>query len=127
MAALEPRALGPLRGSHRAAAAQLGVIEPVDEVGGSHEEVQIEGPVLAVFEGAEAVEDEGLLGGGPGTQPLVEEQTVAAETLGLALDGAVGDADLSADLSVAGAADQAVEEAFEEPGVTEPVGGGEGL
>jgi hypothetical protein len=57
----------------------------------------------------------------------VEEQAVAAEALALALDGAVGDADLSADLSVAGAADQAVEEAFEELGVTEPVGGGEGL
>jgi len=80
-----------------------------------------------VFESPEAVEDEGFSGRRPGAELLVEEQAVTAEAFGLALEGAVGDAELAADLAQARAADEAMEEGFEEPGVSQPVGGREGL
>jgi len=80
-----------------------------------------------VFEGPEPVEDEGLSGRGPGPEVFVEEQTVAAEAFGLALQGAVGDTEFAADLAQTGAADEAMEEGFEELCVSQPIGGREGL
>jgi hypothetical protein len=57
----------------------------------------------------------------------MKEQTVSAEPLCLVLDRAVGDAELAADLSQAGAADEAMKEGFEQIRVSQPVVGGEGL
>ena len=53
--ALELRAPRPLARPQGAAAAQLGVVEAVDVVGDADQQVQVEGPVLAVLEGPEAV------------------------------------------------------------------------
>jgi hypothetical protein len=52
---------------------------------------------------------------------------VATEAFGLELQGSVRDTQLSADLSETGATDEAMEEGFQEVGVSEPIGGGEGL
>jgi hypothetical protein len=96
-------------------------------VGDPDEQVEIEGPVLAVLEGSKAVEDQRFLGGAPGSPLFMEEQTVSAETFGLALDGLVRDPELSADLTETGASDQAMEEGLEEVAASQPIGGGEGL
>ena len=63
----------PLRAAHPATAAQLGLPYPVYEVRGSDEQIQVEGPVLAVFEGPEAVENQGLVGRCLGARLLMEE------------------------------------------------------
>ena len=55
------------------------------------------------------------------------EQAVSAEALGLALECAVGDAELAADLSQTGATDQAMEQGSEQVRIPQPVAGGEGL
>lgn len=123
MTPLEKLAFLPLGRPHRAAPPQLGLTEAIDVVGRANEQVQIEGPVLAVLEGPEAVENEGLGGRFAGSQPLVEEQAVSAEALGLVLDGAVVDTELAADLAQARSADQTMKEPLEEVGVPEPVGG----
>jgi len=52
---------------------------------------------------------------------------VAAESLGVALHGSGGDAELSADLTKAGSSDQPMKDPLEEIRVAEPVGGREGL
>jgi hypothetical protein len=57
----------------------------------------------------------------------MEELTVAAEAFRLVLQRAVGDAELTADLAKTGTSDEAVEEGFQQIGISEPVGGGEGL
>jgi hypothetical protein len=80
-----------------------------------------------VLKGSKAVEDQRFVGGFLGTELFVEEQAVAAQTFGLVLQGAVCDAELSADLSQTGASHEAMEERFQEVGVAEPVGGGESL
>jgi len=52
---------------------------------GAHQEIQIEGPVLAVFEATEAVENEGLEGSRLGAKLFMEEKAVAAEAFRLVL------------------------------------------
>ena len=66
------------------AAAEFGVVEAVDIVGDANEELQVEGPVMAGLERAEAVEHDRFLGRG-WTQGLVEQQAVAAEALDVSL------------------------------------------
>jgi hypothetical protein len=88
-----------LPGRHRPGSAELGVVEGVDEVGAADEEVQVEGPVLGRLEGAQAIQNDRLSGTLARAQPLVEEETVAAEALDLALDGGVADAELEGDLA----------------------------
>jgi hypothetical protein len=109
-ARLERGPLALLTRPHRAATTQLRVVEAVDEVRVADEYVQVVGPVLAVLEGAQAVENEALAGGAPRAQRLVEEKAVASEAIGLALDRAVGDAELARDLAQPGAAQEAVED-----------------
>ena len=128
MGGLEQGPLPALVRGHAATAAQLGVLEAIAVVRGAHEKVDLEGPVLAVLEGVEAIEDESLVGGPSGSEPLVEEQTVAAEPLGLALDGGVGDTELEGDLAKRGAAvSDPEEDGALQLGALQPVGGGEGL
>jgi hypothetical protein len=91
------------------------------------QEVQIEWPILAVFKAPEAVEDEWLAGRTAGPKLFMEEQAVAPKAFGLALQGAVHDAEFAADLPKTRATDKAMEKGFEELGVSQPVGGGEGL
>ncbi|MBW2388636.1 MAG: hypothetical protein JRG89_09370 [Deltaproteobacteria bacterium] len=91
------------------------------------QEVQIERPILTVFKGSEAVEDEGLAGCTAWPTLLMEEQAVAPKAFGLTLQGTVRDAEFAADLPKTGATDKAMEKGFEELGVSQPVGGGEGL
>ena len=96
-------------------------------MGDPDEQVEIKGPVLTVLEGPEAVQDQRLLGRATRSPLLVKEKTMPPEAFGLALDGAVGDTELAADLAQAGAADQAMEEGLEEPRVSQPVARREGL
>jgi hypothetical protein len=123
----ENRSFAPLRGPHRATSAELGVVESVDIVAAPHQQVQIEGPVLAVLEGPEAVQDQGLRGCASGTNSFMEEEAVPPEALGLALNGGGRDTEFTGDLTQAGAGDEAEKEGFEEVRALEPVGGGEGL
>jgi hypothetical protein len=124
---LEDRPFSPLSGPHRATSAELGVVESVDIVAAPHEQVQVEGPVLAVLEGAKAIQNQGLRRSRPGSHLFVEEETMSPEALGLALDGGGGDIELTSDLTEAGAGNEAEKEGLEEAGALEPVGGGEGL
>jgi hypothetical protein len=80
-----------------------------------------------VFEAPKAVEDQGLAGRSAGPKLFVEEQAVAPQAFGLALQGAVHDAEFAADLAKTGAPNQAMEQGFEQLGVSQPVAGGEGL
>ena len=57
----------------------------------------------------------------------MEEQAVTTQALGLKLKRAVSDTEFSADLTEAGASDEAMEEHFQQIGITEPVGGRKGL
>jgi hypothetical protein len=57
----------------------------------------------------------------------VEEKAVASEAIGLALDRAVGDAELARDLAQPGAAQETVEDGPGKVAALEPVGRGEGL
>ncbi len=127
VAALEPTPPPSLARGHRPAAPQLRLVEAVDVVGGAHQQVQVEGPVLPALEAAEAVEHEGLQGRAAGTARLVEQQAVASQALGLALHGAGRERELAGDLAQGGAAEQAEEEGPQQARLAEPVGGGEGL
>src|SRR5512139_388572 len=125
---LELAAPHPLGRSQGAATAKLRVAEAVDVVRGADQEVELEGPVLAVLEGPQAVEHERLARGGvPRPQPLEEEQAVASEALALALDAAVGETELAGDLAQRRAAYQPMKERREQARVLQPVGGAEGL
>jgi len=97
------------------------------EVTGPNEEIQVEGPVLTVLEGSKAIENEGFVGSLFRAKLFVEEQAVATQAFGLELQGAVRDAELTADLTQTGSTDEAMEKGFQEVGVAEPIGGGEGL
>jgi hypothetical protein len=67
----------------------------------SDKEVQVHGPVLAVLEGAKAVEDEDFARRLFGSQSFVKEQTVASESFTQPLDRAVRDLELAGDLAEA--------------------------
>jgi hypothetical protein len=112
---------------HRAAPTQLGLTHSINEMRCSHEQVQVEGPVLAVLEGPEAVENQGFARGRFGAKLFMEEQAVATEAFCLVLKRAVRDTELTADLAKTGSPDEAVEEGFQQVGVSQPVAGGEGL
>ena len=99
MSAFEKSSLLLLRRPHRAATAQFGLPDAVDEMRGPNEEVQVEGPVLAVLKSSEAIENQGFVGDRFGTKLFVEEQAVAAQTFGLELQSSVRDTQLAADLS----------------------------
>ncbi len=60
VATLEAAAMSSLPRSHGPAPPEFRIIEAVDEVGFPDQEVQVEGPVVAGLEAAEAVQDEGL-------------------------------------------------------------------
>ena len=45
---------------HRATSPKLGVVEAIDVMGRSDDQIQVHRPVLAVFEASQAVEDERL-------------------------------------------------------------------
>ena len=124
---LERGALAPLARPQGAAAAKLGVVEAVDVVRGPDQEVQVEGPVLAVLEGPQAVEHQRLGRCALRPERLEQQQAVASQALALALHAAVGEAELAGDLAQGRAADEAMEEGAEPVRVLEPVGGGEGL
>ena len=75
MTRLELLAAELLARGHPALPPQLGVGEGVEEVAvGAHGQVGVEGVVLAVLEGLEAVEDEGLAGPSPRLVLREEEQ-----------------------------------------------------
>jgi hypothetical protein len=102
---LEPRASATLRRGERPAAAQLGIVEAVDVVGGADQEIQIEGPVLARLEASKTIEHERLAEVTTRAELLVQQQAVASESLRLALQGAGRDVELARDLAQARAAD----------------------
>ena len=83
---------------HGAAAAQLRLPEPVDVVRSPDQKIQVERPILTVFEAPEAVEDERFAGCTTRPKLFMEEQAVAPKAFGLALQGAVHNAEFAADL-----------------------------
>ncbi|MBK7701374.1 MAG: hypothetical protein IPI34_00055 [bacterium] len=85
--------------------------------------VVMEGEVLAPLEGLEAVDDD--LGGGTDLLQLlgVEQQAVAAEAGGLALDGGSSDMLRPGGLAVAHRTDQCHEQSGHQVGTLLPVGG----
>jgi hypothetical protein len=127
ISAFEKGSLSLLSRPHRAATAKLSLAHPVHKVRSADQQVQVEGPVLAVLESPKTVENQRFVWSGLGTELFVKEQAVTAETLRLVLQCAVGDAELATDLTQTGASDEAMEERLQEVGVAEPVGGGEGL
>jgi len=113
---------------HAALASQGAVGEVPEEAGvGLDEQVVEEGVVLAVFEGLEAVQDEGSLGSGEAGEVGVQEEAVSAEAGEEAIDGAGRDTQVAGDLSVGHAADGPHEEPGGQVRSFEPVGGAEGL
>jgi hypothetical protein len=112
---------------HRATAPQLRIVEPVDEVGCADQEIDVHRPVLAVFEGSKAIEDEGLIGRLVWTILLMKEKTMSAKAVRQTSYGGVRDTGLSRDLTKSGAGHQAVEDGLEEVASAEPVVDGEGL
>ena len=122
-AKLELRATLLLPGRHASLAAQLAVGEAVDVVRiGADGRVEVDGRVLAELEGLEAVDDERLRQRPLGAQPLVEEQTVAAQAFDLAEHGGGRDAEVARDLPVGRAGEQAQEELARQVGPAQPVG-----
>ena len=128
MLVLQPLALALLGLGHRAAAAHLAVGEVDHEVGVLLDgQVMVEGPVLGLLEGDEAVDDELVDRFGRLHELGVEEQAVAAEAAELAVDGRGGDVQIPGDLAVGHAAGGLGQQLREDVGSFEPVGGGEGL
>ena len=116
-----------LSGSHRAAAAQLRIIEPVDEVGCPDQEIDVHRPVLTVLKGSEPVENQRLVRCLFGAHLFVKEETVPPQAVGQVSDSRMRDAGLSRDLTQSGARDESVEDRLEEVAAAQPVVGGEGL
>jgi hypothetical protein len=112
---------------HRATSSQLRIVEPVDEVGCADQEIDVHGPVLAVFEGSKTVEDQRLFGRLVWTALLVKKKTMSAKAVREASHCGVGDACLSRDLTKSGAGNEAVEDGLEEVASAEPVVDGKGL
>jgi hypothetical protein len=108
--ALQLGAAAALARGHAATAAELGVGEAVDIVREppDHEQV-LGGVVLAVLEGAQAVQGQRLGELALGAQALVEEQAVAAEAVRLAHDRLRRAGELAGELAVAGAVGQGVD------------------
>jgi hypothetical protein len=127
MLCFEKHPLFSLGRPHGAATTKFSLSYAVNEVRRTDEQVQVEGPILAVLEGPEPVEDQGFAGRGAGPKLFVEERAVTAEAFGLALQCAVRDTELAADLAQAGPADETMKEGFQEVGVPQPIGGREGL
>jgi hypothetical protein len=75
----------PLCRPHGAATTKFSLSYAVNEVRRTDEQVQVEGPILAVFKGSKAVENQRLVWSLAGTKLFMEEQAVTAQTFGLAL------------------------------------------
>jgi hypothetical protein len=82
---------------------------------------------LAVLEGPETIEDEGLAGTRLRPSLFMEEQAMTAEAVRESSDRGVGDPELAGDLAESGAGDETMKGGLEEVGALQPVGGGEGL
>ena len=117
----------PLGRPHRATSPEFDIVESVDKVRGAHQEIDVHGPVLAVLEGTEAVQDEGLFGGLLRAHLLMKEKAVTTETVGQSPNRGMGDPGFPGNLAESGAGDEAVEHGFKEIVSAEPVVGGEGL
>ena len=84
---------------HRATSSQLRIVEPVDEVGCTDEEIDVHRPVLAVLESSKAIQDEGLIGCPIRSVLLMKEKTMSAEALREASYCGVRDSCLPSDLT----------------------------
>jgi len=127
MEALEASALAPLDRSHRPAAAEFGVLEAVDEVRLTDEQVDVERPVLAIFEAAESVQGEGLGRSATGPKLSMQEQAVPPQPLDLALYGRGVNAELPGNLTERRTPEDAKQQWVLKIGTLQPVGGREGL
>ncbi len=126
VAGLESRPVAALSRAHHAAAAELRLVKAVDVVGGAHQELGIEGPVVTGLERPKSVEDEARLGV-PGTVAFVKEQALTTEPPGLTHHGGVGHAKLAGDLAKPSAGGEAEEKAAVEVAPAKPVGRMESL
>jgi hypothetical protein len=112
---------------HRATSSQLRIVEAVDEVGCADQEIDVHGPVLAVFEGSKTVEDQRLFGRLVWTALLVKKKTMSAKAIGQTSYCGVRDTGLSRDLTKSGTGNQAMKDGLEKVASAEPVVDGEGL
>lgn len=125
---LQASPLGSLRCGHAAAAAALALGEAVDKVAalaGQHMEVR--GPVLAVLEALEAVENERFSDLPSGVALVVKQQAMAPQASGLAEDGLGGDSLGTGDLPVGAAGEELVKQRGQQVGPFEPVVRAKGL
>jgi len=94
---------------------------------GLDEQVMLEGEELAVFEGFEAVENEGSAGKDLGTHVSMEEETVPPEPANRPIDGRRRDLQVAGDLPIGHAAHRSHEKPCWQIGPLEPVRRREGL
>lgn len=116
------QAFQALSRSHRATSPEFRIAESVHEMGNTDQEIQVHRPVLAVFECAEPVEDNGLDRGLLGPSLFVEQQAVSTEALAQELNGGMGDPGFSCDLAEPRAGDETMKDGLEEVTAAEPVG-----
>ena len=78
-----------LLGTHRAAPAELGVVEAVHEQRLPDDQVQVHRPILAVFKGAKSVQDDGLSGASRRPHPFLEEEAMPPQPVAEPSNGRV--------------------------------------
>ena len=123
----QDRSFQSLRGPHRATSPKLRIVESVDEMGRTDQEIDVHGPVLTVFESSKTVEDKGFGGCLHGAMLLMKEKAIASQAIREASNCRVRDACLSSNLSKSRAGNEAMEDGFEEVASAEPVVRGKGL
>jgi len=124
---LELYAPSALSARHRAHPTELGVLEPIDEVGTSNQQIEVEWPILAELEASESIEDHRLARRIPGTQRLVKEQAVTSQAFYVTLNGRMRYSDFPGDLSIPRTTQNTREHDSLELGKPQPVGRRESL
>ena len=112
---------------HRSAPAEFRIIESVDKERLPHDQVQVHRPVLAVFEGAEAIEHDRLTRAACRPQLFIPQQAVPSQPIAEPSDGRVRDTEFSRNLSEPGTGDKTMKRRRKEPRTSKPIVDGEGL
>ena len=71
-----------LRRPHRATSSKLRIVESVDEVRGPDQQIEVHGPVLAVFKTTKAIQDQGLSRCHFRSKLLMKENAMTPEPVG---------------------------------------------
>jgi hypothetical protein len=124
--ALEFCSFAPLCGAHRAASAQFCIVETINVVRASDQEIEVKRPVLTRLEASEAIEDDNGFGGSRSAL-FMKEQAMASQAIRLTQYRLMRDPELRRNLSQSRTAEQAVEEVSKQLRTPQPVGGMKGL